>query len=1103
MLKKLLELFIKTNGRKPNKLEWLQLKFKASQQSGKGEVVPFPKDKITDWKKPRPTEADQDIASIQKTMDDLDETMKEADAFSESIGFPQVLKKESPLKKDDFFRIKQGLSTKMKLNSLRENEQFAKDLINRKNTEFNSLNRASQKEILDRLDIQIKNAKADMATSVNPEDMPFAGGGIAGMLGERTGYDNGKLVEGEPYVPPKNFYNMGFGPILEDVIRDAPKKGTWTEKDLKYLWDVLQGEHDIENIEDEIMLRFGRDNPEKKSRFFAEIGKDKAGIGWKKQFAGGGIAGMLGEPTYEEDNHRVPLRKGKRPYMWQLLLDAEFDDMDRDEWEGILKSVGAYQDGGRVPFGAGGFNAARRAFLKWLGAGAATGVAAKSGLINLFKGGGKKAVIKDLTSVPIKNIKGMPVWFKPLVNRVIKEGEDVTKTNAYKERMIIHKTELPNSKTDVYVHQDLDSGDVWVDIGATKHGFADGKFGQPVRLEYKAGEIIEPTIKKRKKIKGGKTKEEFNVEEAEFTGGHPENIKFEETSVNKFGKHESNFDEVEAFATGKNKKTKNISSLQKQNEDLADHFSNMPTPDNFASGGRVPYKNAKLVDPGYFMYQEPSEDRPSRYEYNPGDSRVKREMERLKKELIEAGIIERKIFSEADRMPASNPYFLEFMEEENLGTGAGEATPEEYEEQEKVLRSKQEVKDGGRVPFSGGKGVLKGLAKLMDEFFPGTTKLGQTSKPMAEKTQLRKAIADFQNREKHKTLLDDFNKKYTVEQEKKISSEQVGSLDEFHADFVKETGINIPKENLKQAWDIKKSYPFNTPIIDKNGKFIGQEATQQMYPKSKKFIVKDEDQLTKEIDLKREGRRPSGERAGIDVPPVPGGFKLSREKLIDNFPEISLDEIDEVMKLDKETQARYIMMLKNRRLDPDLYDELLLKHGDTLDFQGEFDKAIRRKKNATGGIVDGRVGLLWGGGIYKTIIKNLAKERGVNPSTYLKYTNYKALPEDVQKYIPKDEFEKLKKSRIDMFENFVEMAKTRKDFLKHTEQGKKNEFMAPFYKDMEKSFGKSPVPSSVTDKDILQGEYILKNLKTKGRKLNATGGRVSLSNGGVAGMLGE
>jgi hypothetical protein len=35
----------------------------------------------------------------------------------------------------------------------------------------------------------------------------------------------------------------------------------------------------------------------------------------------------------------------------------------------------------------------------------------------------------------------------------------------------------------------------------------------------------------------------------------------------------------------------------------------------------------------------------------------------------------------------------------------------------------------------------------------------------------------------------------------------------------------------------------------------------------------------------------------------------------------------------------------------------------------------------------------------------------------------------------------------------------------------------------------------VSQKDILQGEYILKNLKTKGRKLNAEGG--------LAGMLGE
>ena len=55
--------------------------------------------------------------------------------------------------------------------------------------------------------------------------------------------------------------------------------------------------------------------------------------------------------------------------------------------------------------------------------------------------------------------------------------------------------------------------------------------------------------------------------------------------------------------------------------------------------------------------------------------------------------------------------------------------------------------EGGRIPFSKGKGVMS-LLELIQKKFPGTTKLGQTSKPMAEKTQLRKAIADFQEREK-------------------------------------------------------------------------------------------------------------------------------------------------------------------------------------------------------------------------------------------------------------------------------------------------------------------------------------------------------------------
>mgnify|MGYP003648443690 CR=1 FL=1 len=88
----------------------------------------------------------------------------------------------------------------------------------------------------------------------------------------------------------------------------------------------------------------------------------------------------------------------------------------------------------------------------------------------------------------------------------------------------------------------------------------------------------------------------------------------------------------------------------------------------------------------------------------------------------------------------------------------------------------------------------------------------------------------------------------------------------------------------------------------------------------------------------------------LDVPKMPSGFSLSKEKLLESFPEIDADMADEIMQLDKDTQGRVIMMLKNRRQDPDAYDKLLETKGNTLEFQGEFDKVTRRKNNQSGGL---------------------------------------------------------------------------------------------------------------------------------------------------------
>ena len=147
-----------------------------------------------------------------------------------------------------------------------------------------------------------------------------------------------------------------------------------------------------------------------------------------------------------------------------------------------------------------------------------------------------KPAAKVMTAVEKSNAAGMPAWFPKLVNKVMDEGKDVTKQYSTVERSVVKQAELPNSKTKILVEQDLATGNTTVDVGLGKHGWTDGWNGQPVRLHLKKGEWIEPQVSKTGKVKkkAVKTKDEFGVEEAEFTGD-AESVKYEESSFEKFG----------------------------------------------------------------------------------------------------------------------------------------------------------------------------------------------------------------------------------------------------------------------------------------------------------------------------------------------------------------------------------------------------------------------------------------------------------------------------------------------------------------------------------------------------------------------------------------
>jgi len=121
-------------------------------------------------------------------------------------------------------------------------------------------------------------------------------------------------------------------------------------------------------------------------------------------------------------------------------------------------------DGGRIGFKDG---MTRRTFLKLLGGAMSIPIIGK--FLKPMKIG------KTVTKVPIiktDNVPGKPEWFDALVNKVIIEGDDVTKKFATKEREIVHAKEIDKDNY-VTVTQDLDEGVVRVEYESPTTMFGD------------------------------------------------------------------------------------------------------------------------------------------------------------------------------------------------------------------------------------------------------------------------------------------------------------------------------------------------------------------------------------------------------------------------------------------------------------------------------------------------------------------------------------------------------------------------------------------------------------------------------------------------------
>jgi len=239
-------------------------------------------------------------------------------------------------------------------------------------------------------------------------------------------------------------------------------------------------------------------------------------------------------------------------------------------------------DGGRIGL-KDGMN--RRTFLKLLGGFASIPIIGK--IIKPLK------TVKGVKNVPIiktDNVPGKPEWFDALVNKVIIEGDDVTKKLATVEREVVHTKKI-NDTDEVTVYQDLNTDSVRVEYNSPNN-----MMEETVDLSYKRTPPDEGAPR---------ADVEFEATETGFVGraDGPDDfvIDAEEVGGSSIKSLESDVSALKEYATGKKptmkeivQKKKRKDKVKKLNEGDLDAQSEyivnrqgdyVPEPDEFASGG--------------------------------------------------------------------------------------------------------------------------------------------------------------------------------------------------------------------------------------------------------------------------------------------------------------------------------------------------------------------------------------------------------------------------------------------------------------------------------------------------------------------------------------
>ena len=273
----------------------------------------------------------------------------------------------------------------------------------------------------------------------------------------------------------------------------------------------------------------------------------------KLNATGGRIGYAGGTPSFEE---YMQERQGiEKKQNFERLYKEYLENLRR---KSVMEQKQMAAEGGRAGYDKGGMT--RRSFLKILGGLAAVPIVGK-----FFKLAKVGKTVQKVPMIKTGDVPGKPEWFDALVNKVILEGDDVSKRFATQERQVVHMKKI-DDETSVMVTQDLNDGSIIVDVD------------DPVRNVMGEGAGLETDTSVQMMLKKGQADEmtkgtppdEFSFTENDMRnymdGPDDYTTEFVENTVDKMSDLTSDLGKIKQYATGKKPTMKQIVESKKRKD---------------------------------------------------------------------------------------------------------------------------------------------------------------------------------------------------------------------------------------------------------------------------------------------------------------------------------------------------------------------------------------------------------------------------------------------------------------------------------------------------------------------------------------------------------